>query len=117
MSLRRVWLGRRSNSRPCTRPYYPAVLAHAYATSGRYEDAIAAADSILEQHPDMLDVRLIRIGSCASLGRTEDARSSAEALIHRHPRFRLDAFAQTQPYQDSAQLDRVTEALRSAGLE
>jgi adenylate cyclase len=102
---------------PIHPPIYPAILAHAYATSGRYEDAIAAADAVLAQHPKTLDAHLIRIGSCIALGRDEDARSSAESVRRLYPGFRVDAFATTQPYTDPAQLERVVTALRSAGLE
>lgn len=101
---------------PLYPPHYPAVLAHAYATSGRYEDAIAASDAVLAQYPDTLDVQLIRIGSCAALGRTAEAKNSARAMLRDHPNFRVDAFAQTQRYIDPAHLERVTGALKRAGL-
>ena len=102
---------------PVYPPIYPAILAHAYATSGRYEEAILAAEAVLERHPDTLDALLIRIGCCVALGRDEDARSSAQAVKHIAPGFRLDAFATTQPYIDAAYLETVIDTLRSAGLE
>jgi hypothetical protein len=72
---------------------------------------------LLARYPDTLDALVIRIGSSVALGRTEDAQRSAEVLRHHHPGFRVDAFATTQPYMDPAQLERVTRALRNAGLE
>ena len=98
-------------------PLYPAILAHAYATSGRYEDAIEAAEIIIEHQPDTLDALLILIGSYTALGRHQDAQRSVEAVRSYYPRFRVDTFASTQPYIDPSQLERVTEALKSAGLE
>ena len=102
---------------PIYPPLYPAILAHAYATSGRYEDAIEAAEIIIEHQPDTLDALLILIGSYTALGRHQDAQRSVEAVRSYYPRFRVDTFASTQPYIDPSQLERVTEALKSAGLE
>jgi len=102
---------------PVYPPIYPAILAHAYATSGRLEEAIEAADAVLDEHPDTLDALLIRIGASMGLGQEDDARSSADDVKRYYPGFRLDAFATTQPYIDGAHLDKVIRTLRSAGLE
>jgi adenylate cyclase len=102
---------------PVYPPLYPAILAHAYATSGRYEDAIEAAQIIIEHHPETLDAHLILIGSCAALDRHQEAQASVEAVRSYYPGFRVDTFAATQPYMDPSHLELVTKYLKSAGLE
>lgn len=101
---------------PVVPPLWPAILAHAFAMADQPEEAIAAADAILEHHPETLAAQLIRAGACATLGRAGDARSSVDAVLSLAPDFAVEAFTRRQPYRDPEDSERVRRALRAAGL-
>jgi tetratricopeptide (TPR) repeat protein len=101
---------------PVYPPIWPAILAQSYLASGHYAEASAAADAVLAFDPEIVDAHLVRIGAEMALGRTDAAARSAEAVRRVEPNFRVDAYGETQPYRDPADLERVLEALRGAGL-
>jgi adenylate cyclase len=102
---------------PVYPPVWPAILAQAYQASGRSAEAVEAADSVLGFEPDNLDAHLVRICASLALGRASDASHSAADVLRVEPSFRVDEYAESQPYRDAADLDLVLDALRSAGLD
>jgi adenylate cyclase len=101
---------------PIHPPVWPAILAQAYDASGRFDEAIQAADAVLSIDPDTLDAHLVRICASVALGREDSAASSAADVRRVDPTFRIDDYAETQPYLDPRDLERVVTALRSSGL-
>ncbi len=101
---------------PVYPPWYPAILAASYQADGRHEEAVQAAEAVVAQQPDNVDVRLILAGANAVLGRSEAARSAAQEVLRLEPEFSLAAFQQSQPYRNPAQLEQIVHALRTAGL-
>ena len=102
---------------PFLPPDYPAVLASAYYGSERHEEAIAAAKTAIELEARNVDPYLILAASSVDLGHGEEARRAARNVLKNQPDFSLAAFAESQPYKDQKQLDRLTDQLRRAGLE
>ena len=102
---------------PFLPPDYPAVLANAYYGSERHEEAIAAAKTAIELEARNVDPYLILAASSVDLGHGEEARRAARNVLKNQPDFSLAAFAESQPYKDQKQLDRLTDQLRRAGLE
>jgi DNA-binding SARP family transcriptional activator/TolB-like protein len=96
---------------------FPAILAAAYHDSGRYEEAIAAAQASLRLKQDDLDPLLIVAASSVALGRTEEGRAAARKALQVNPAFSLAEFAASQPYKDPGSRDRLIDRLRSVGLE
>ncbi len=101
---------------PVYPPLYPAILAASYQACGRYDEAVRAAQVVVERQPDNVDARLILAGANAALGRHDAARAAAQDVLRIEPAFSLAAFAQGQPYKESGQLQEVVRSLRSAGL-
>ena len=95
---------------------FPAVLAAAYHDSGRYTEAIEAAEASLKLRDDDIDPMLFLTASHVALGQVSDARQIAARIRQLEPTFCLTEFAKTQPYQNARDLDRLLDRLREAGL-
>ena len=95
---------------------FPAVLAAAYHDSGRYTEAIVAAEASLKLRDNDIDPMLFLAASHVALGQVSDARQIAARIRQLEPTFCLTAFAKTQPYQNMQDLERLINRLRQAGL-
>ena len=95
---------------------FPAILAAAYHDSGRYADAIAAANASLQLRNDDIDPLLILAAAQVALGSLDEAQRNAGKVQALEPTFRLTAFARTQPYQNPQDLEILIRRLREAGL-
>jgi len=102
-------------------PQYPAwydlVLGWSYALLERYEEAIAALQSILARNPEhrLAHLRLVAIYSAS--GREAEARAEAAEVLRIDPEFSLAWLRQRLPFQEPAALERHLAALRKAGLK
>ena len=92
------------------------MLAAAYYGCRRYEDAISAAQSVLNSDRRNLDALLYLACSYVKLDRLVDARRAAEEALGVMPDFTLEWFRATHPYKESALLDELVGELRKAGL-
>jgi len=95
---------------------FPAILAAAFHDSGRYDEAIAAANASLQLRDDDIDPLLILAASHAAQGNLDEARAAADRVRAIDPAFNLEDYAATQPYRDSQDLERLLGRLREAGL-
>ena len=75
------------------------------------------AEEVLKRDADNLDALLVLAGAHAALGRMEEARGVTQEVLRVKPGFSLEAFAQSQPYQEPQTLTRVIAMLRKAGLK
>jgi tetratricopeptide (TPR) repeat protein len=97
--------------------YFPAVLASAYHSAERCEEAMAAAKDAIELDPNKFEPYLILAACAVVLGQAEEAQRAAQRVRALKPGFNLAAFADTQPYKDRKYLDHLVDQLRTAGLE
>lgn len=95
---------------------YPAVLAASYHDAERHAEAIAAAEASLKLRGDDIDPLLILIASHVALGDLSAASVFAEKVKRLDPNFHLIDFAETQPYKNPRDRDRLIGRLREAGL-
>ncbi len=95
---------------------YPAVLAASYHDAERYAEAIAAAEASLKLRGDDIDPLLILAASHVALGDLSAASAFAQKVKRLEPDFHLIDFAETQPYKNPRDLDRLIGRLREAGL-
>ena len=51
------------------------------------------------------------------MGREKDARAEAAEVLRINPKFSLDSLAKILPYKDQLETDKITDALRKAGLK
>ena len=105
-------------------PYYPAsyltALAHAYHDAGRYEEALASYEQLLNRcdkgECSSLWAHIGLAGVYMELGRKKEARHHAEEVLRLYPNFSLKTLRQGFAYKDSAHVDHLVETLSRAGL-
>ena len=104
-------------------PYYPAwylaVVGFAYRFTGQYEEAIA----LLETWRDRANPRsalpyLFLAITYEEAGRGEEAQLAVAEILKRNPKASITGYlkAKTFPYKDQADIDKVVDSLRKAGL-
>ena len=96
--------------------YYPAVLASAYYGSGRYEEAITAAEISLHTDPNNVDALIITIAANMALGHAAEARKAVALLHEVNPGFDLEFYANRQPYKNPDDLEQIVDRLKRADL-
>lgn len=109
-------------------PYHPhwylGILALAYITAERYEEAF----EIAQQQFDLVKKRgIFGMGLITShlilaevhvhLGREEEARKHAKEVLRIAPGFSMEEFSKSTFYQDPSHLENRLDALRKAGLK
>jgi len=102
---------------PVYPPFFQATLAAACYGSGRYDEAIAAAQETLKLDQNNLDALLILAGANAALGQIRAASEAASKVKVIKPDFTLEKYAETQPYKAPEALEQVITMRQKAGLQ
>jgi tetratricopeptide (TPR) repeat protein len=101
-------------------PYYPAwylpVLGLAYRLTGQYEEAIATMEKWPPRDPRSMLPHMILAFTYVEAGRKEDAHAAVAEVLKRNPKASIKGYAKMIPYKDPAEIERVLESLRKAGL-
>jgi tetratricopeptide (TPR) repeat protein len=98
------------------RYFWETVTVISLTLSGRYQDAVVAAQPILREHPNFTAVYVPVIVSLAYLGRGDEARSLARQLLSLQPGFSIKMFGETSPLERAEDRERYIVGLRTAGL-
>jgi tetratricopeptide (TPR) repeat protein len=96
---------------------YPAILASSYHGCGLHEEAISAAKESIELDSGNIDPYLVLVASSTALGRTSEAQEAIQDVLRLKPGFNLKEFAESQPYKEQEDLERLTSQLSNAGFE
>ncbi len=97
------------------KPWYPTVKACSLMMGGRYEQAAAIAEGVLEYQPNNLEALLVLVGAQVGLGLERRARATAELIAERFPSVDIGAWLDRNPYQDEGLVDRWKRDLVTAG--
>jgi len=104
-------------------PYYPAwylpVLGFAYRFTGQYEEAIALLETWRARaNPRSALPYLFLAITYEEAGRGEEAQIAVAEILKRKPKASITGYlkAKTFPYKDPADIDKVVDSLRKAGL-
>ncbi len=101
---------------PIPQPYFYGILAMAYRINGQYEKAIEVCEKTLSGNPDQITPYLTLAASYSSLNRAEEARKAAEEILRISPGFSLEYYANTLPFKNQEESDKLINSLRKAGL-
>ncbi len=96
--------------------HYLSVLAAAFHSCGRYQDAVDAANTAISINRDYIDPYLMLAASNVELGRHEEAQAAVEHVLRIAPELTLERFLHSQPYQDDRYLEGLAGQLQQAGL-
>ncbi len=94
-----------------------ANVGAAYAVAGRYEEARALLQRFLSRYPNNLPAHLTLAAVYSELGQAAEARAEAAEVLRLNPQFSLEVHKQRMPIKDPAVVERITAALRQAGLK
>ena len=83
---------------------------------GRYEDAVAILKRRLIRNPETDITRVLLAAAYGHLDRLEESRAEWAEALRVNPDFSLEHRKQILPYKDPADLERILEGLRKAGL-
>jgi len=99
-------------------PYwYFVCLGRCYIRKGQYDKALVEYNKAQELAPDNFLAFGGKTVALSLLGREQEARASARKFIEINPYFSVDMYASIVPYRDSADIEKVTDAMRNAGLK
>ena len=101
---------------PVYPPWYMTVLAAAYRDTGDFERSIAAAERGITMSPDDRDLQIVLCSACSLAGHPQRAHALARKIVAGEPAFSIRSSVESQAYQDTATLQRLSESLREAGL-
>ncbi len=91
-------------------------LAQAYFGLGRYEEAAVNLRRRIVRKPDT-DLSRVLLAACyGHLGRTEEARALWREVLQINPDYSFEYHRRRLPYKDPADLDRIVDGLRKAGV-
>jgi adenylate cyclase len=96
--------------------YFFVYLGLVYYHTDMYEEAIAAYKKGLEISPDAVMVRFRLAATYSALAREKEAHAEIDEVRKLAPRLSLDYLSKTMPYKNPADLERVLNDLRRAGL-
>jgi tetratricopeptide (TPR) repeat protein len=101
---------------PVNKPWYPTVLASSYYVGGRYEQAAAVAEEVLEFQPQNMEALLVLAASQSELGLERRARATGDLIHQRFPQANVSEWLASNPYQDDKFMNRWKSDLEGAGL-
>jgi adenylate cyclase len=99
-------------------PYWYFVsLGRCYIRKGQYEEALVEYNKAQEVAPDNWLALGGKVVALSLLGREQEARAAARKFSEINPYFSVDMFASVVPLRDSADIKKITDAMRKAGLK
>ena len=100
---------------PDARPY--VQLGIAYRDLGQYDKGITACKKGISISPDNMFAHLSLVAIYSLAGREKEARAEAAEVLRINPMFSVEFFSKVVPYKNKADIDRVVNAMRKAGLK
>jgi len=91
-------------------------LGSAYRDIGRYEEAIVQLKKAINLTPDDLYPHSALVATYSLSGRDKEARAEVSEVLRIQPKFSLKRLAKQVAYKNQADIDRLINALRKAGL-
>jgi adenylate cyclase len=82
----------------------------------RYDEAIAILKKAIEQEPQDLFGHLMLAVAYSLAGREQEAREEAKEVLRIDPKFSVKTLEKTLPFRNPEHTDRLTTAMRKAGL-
>ncbi len=101
---------------PFYRPGFLRALGMAYRMAGRLEEAVACYRESLKRETGYLAAYVNLASALGELGREAEAREAARDVLRQEPGFSIGSYIDGLSYRNRADIERIAEGLRSAGL-
>jgi adenylate cyclase len=100
-------------------PYYPSwylpILGLSYRLTGQYEEAISALEGWRDRKAKGMLPHIVLAFTYVA-GREEDAYAAVAEALKQNSKASIKGYAATIPYKDPAEIERIKDSLRKAGL-
>jgi hypothetical protein len=100
---------------PIVKPWYHTTLAGALYAGGRVDEAVAAIESIANEHHS-IEALMLLAASFQSMGLTRRAQAAVHEITTAFPAARRNDLSRVHPFRDRSMLDRWLADLEAAGL-
>jgi adenylate cyclase len=94
-----------------------ANFGYALLNAGRIEEAIPELKKGIQRAPDFIVPHICLTATYSLMGREKEARAEAEEILRINPKFSVDRYAKTTALKDESEINKITDALRKAGLK
>jgi adenylate cyclase len=101
---------------PIPPSHFYTHLSISYRLVGKYEDSIRMCKKAISIEPNDVTPYVSLVASAILFGQHEDAHNAANKILKINPDFSPVEFLMKLPYKERAELERIIEALRTAGL-
>jgi adenylate cyclase len=95
---------------------YFVSYGHALLYVGRFEEAVSAYKKALQREPNNFFAHLRLAATYSMMGLEKETQAEASEVLRLNPKFSLDNFAKVLGYKDQTETEKITTALRKAGL-
>jgi adenylate cyclase len=102
---------------PIPPPRALGLLCIASRKARRYEDAVAVCRQSLQREPNNLLAHLTLAATFVEIEKMEEARAEITEVLRIDPRYTVELVPRTFPWKDQAEIDRLIDSLRKAGLK
>jgi adenylate cyclase len=97
----------------------PRALSHlciACRKARRYEEAVAVCRQLIQREPNYIYPHLTLAATFAETDKMEEARAEIREVLRINPSYTLKIVPRSFPWKDQAEIDRLIDSLRKAGL-
>lgn len=98
------------------KPWYPTIQSCSLYMGGRFDQAAAIAEEVLEYQPNNLEALLVLAAAQHEMGLERRARATAELVKERFPAVDVAEWIDSNPYQVDEMVQRWKTDLASVGL-
>jgi len=98
----------------------PRALSHlciASRKARRYEEAVAVCRQLLQREPNHVLAHLTLGATFVEIEKMEEARAEITEVLRIDPKYSVKGVPRSFPWKDQAEIDRLIDSLRKAGLK
>jgi len=98
----------------------PRALSHlciASRKARRYEEAVAVCRQLLQREPNHVLAHLTLGATFVEIEKMEEARAEITEVLRIDPKYTVKLVPRSFPWKDQAEIDRLIDSLRKAGLK
>jgi len=92
-------------------------LGIAYRKARRYEEAVEVCRKLIQIKPNYIYPHLTLAATFAEMDKMEEAREEIREVLRINPKYTVKLVPRSFPWKDQAELDRLADSLRKAGLK
>ena len=102
---------------PIPPPRALRLLCIAFRKARQYEEAVAVCRQSLQREPNDMLAHLTLAATFVEMEKMEEARAEITEVLRIDPKYTVKVVPRSFPWKDQAEIDRLIDSLRKAGLK